>query len=247
MKINKWIAGLFAAILLFQASPVLASTPLTYEVKKGDSLYRLAQQLNTSVTTLMRVNEVTTPSLEAGQQIRITQNTHYIVRPGDTLWKIATQNNLSVTDIQRINRLTRWTLAPGQALILPGSQNELWLEVSLDDQKVYVHREGKLRGVMVMSSGKKGSETPVGQFRIENRGEQFFNNRGRGAHYWVSFLYLGKYLFHGPVMYPNGQIIPHEYDKIGKEPASSGCIRLDLYDAKWIYDNIPQGAKVVIH
>ncbi|HAH78565.1 MAG TPA: L,D-transpeptidase, partial [Ruminococcaceae bacterium] len=34
-------------------------------------------------------------------------------------------------------------------------------------------------------------------------------------------------------------------DKLG-EPASHGCIRLPVEDAKWIYDNIPEGTKVVI-
>ena len=44
------------------------------------------------------------------------------------------------------------------------------------------------------------------------------------------------------------------YDKTGKnikdgrlgEALSHGCIRLNPDNAKWIYDNIPKGSKVII-
>jgi lipoprotein-anchoring transpeptidase ErfK/SrfK len=37
-----------------------------------------------------------------------------------------------------------------------------------------------------------------------------------------------------------------EYKKLGN-PASHGCIRLDLKDAKWLYEKLPLGVRVSIY
>lgn len=41
-------------------------------------------------------------------------------------------------------------------------------------------------------------------------------------------------------------VIKEEYEKLGI-PASHGCVRLKDEDAKWFYENIPEGTMVVIH
>ncbi|MFA6809055.1 MAG: L,D-transpeptidase, partial [Eubacteriales bacterium] len=53
-------------------------------------------------------------------------------------------------------------------------------------------------------------------------------------------------LFHSVPMDKNKNIIEEEEKKLGS-PASHGCIRLEVDQAKWIYDNIPQGTPVHIH
>ncbi|MCG0277681.1 MAG: L,D-transpeptidase [Thermanaeromonas sp.] len=44
----------------------------------------------------------------------------------------------------------------------------------------------------------------------------------------------------------NQRIIPEEAAKLGT-PASHGCVRLEVDNAKWIYDYIPPGTPVYIH
>jgi lipoprotein-anchoring transpeptidase ErfK/SrfK len=44
----------------------------------------------------------------------------------------------------------------------------------------------------------------------------------------------------------NKEIIEEEAEKLG-QPASHGCIRLKVEDAKWVYDNIPEKTEVFIH
>jgi lipoprotein-anchoring transpeptidase ErfK/SrfK len=106
---------------------------------------------------------------------------------------------------------------------------------------------GKEVKEMATSSGSDGHETPQGTFEIQNRGEWFYSDKyAEGAKWWVSFRDWGVYLFHSVVMDQNQQIIPTEAAKLGT-PASHGCLRLAVADAKWIYDNVPQGTKVVIH
>lgn len=58
----------------------------------------------------------------------------------------------------------------------------------------------------------------------------------------------GDYLFHSVPYYTlNEQDLEvEEFNKLG-EPASQGCVRLAVSDAKWIYDNCPTGTNVSIY
>lgn len=121
----------------------------------------------------------------------------------------------------------------------------LSVRVSLAKQQVAVFdAKGRAVKLFVCSSGKTGSETPRGTFTVSDRGKSFYNpDLKEGAYYWTRFY--GTYLFHSVPFDKNYRMEPEEADKLG-EPASHGCIRLPVEDAKWIYDNIPKGTKVVI-
>jgi hypothetical protein len=118
--------------------------------------------------------------------------------------------------------------------------------VKLAHQKVYVYEDGTLTKTFVCSTGldEGGYNTPEGIYRIGSRGGSFFSPKyGQGAYNWVRFN--KGYLFHSIPFDKNENIIAEEADKLGKK-ASHGCIRLSLDDARWFYNNIPQGTVVVI-
>ena len=98
----------------------------TYIVQKGDSLYSIANKLNTTVAELKKENNLTTNTLQIGQVLRIPtkeiyegEENIYIVKAGDTLHKIAENNNTTVDEIKKLNNLTSSTLQIGQLLRLP--------------------------------------------------------------------------------------------------------------------------------
>lgn len=123
--------------------------------------------------------------------------------------------------------------------------NPLEIKVSLDDQKVTIRdAKGNIIKSFICSSGASGSETPTGTFTVSGRGISFYNSQlGEGAYYWTSFY--GDYLFHSVPFDQNYEINQDEAAKLGT-PASHGCIRLSIENAKWIYDRIPNGTKVII-
>lgn len=126
-----------------------------------------------------------------------------------------------------------------------GMDTPLSIRVSLADQKVYVVDAG---GVAVKtftcSSGGKGNETPKGTFSIGGRGKSFYSSTvSEGGYYWTRFY--GDFLFHSIPFDEHYKIKPSEAAKLG-EAVSHGCVRLALNDAKWIYEHIPDGTKVVI-
>jgi lipoprotein-anchoring transpeptidase ErfK/SrfK len=126
------------------------------------------------------------------------------------------------------------------------SGRDLWIDVSIGEQKVRVYDRQEVIREWSVSTGKNNS-TPLGKFKIQNRGEWFFSEKyQQGGKWWVSFKDWGTYLFHSVPMDRNQNLIAEEAEKLGT-PASHGCIRLEVEAARWIFDNIPQGTQVIIH
>ena len=91
------------------------------------------------------------------------------------------------------------------------------------------------------SDGAAATPTVKGTFTVQNRGRSF--GSGYTCWYWTQFY--GNYLFHS-VLYNPGSMSSVQDGRIGYS-ISHGCVRLELSNAKWIYDNIPRGTKVVIY
>ena len=129
----------------------------------------------------------------------------------------------------------------------PAAHPGLSLEVSLQDQRVYVRDGSELLYTMYASTGMDDS-TPRGSFRIQaERGDHFYNpNEGMGARYYTSFLNHGVFLFHSVPTDSKGGYIKEEADMLGIRPGSHGCIRLTVPDARWIMQSVPTGTPVLV-
>lgn len=173
---------------------------------------------------------------------------YYIVQPGDSVWKIAWASGADMGSIIVLNELSEPEyISAGDRLLLPAPEDRVRIDVDLRDQKVRVYVGPVLVRSMAASTGMPGKETPAGTFYVQNRGEWFFNEKyAAGARYWVSFWGWGKLLFHSVPMDANRKLLRGAVAKMGR-PASKGCVRLWLRDAKWIYEHIPQGTRVDIH
>ena len=94
-----------------------------YIVKSGDSLYKIAQNYDTTVSEIMQLNNLTSTSLSIGQMLEIptastTSNT-YTVKSGDSLYKIARNYNTTVNELVNLNNLSSTSLSIGQVIKLP--------------------------------------------------------------------------------------------------------------------------------
>lgn len=101
----------------------------TYVVKKGDSLYSIAKQFNTTIGALKAINELTGNILQPGKILRlpnfVTFNTDpnevivYKISKGDSLYSIAKQYGVSVNDIINYNQLANTLLSVNQQILIP--------------------------------------------------------------------------------------------------------------------------------
>ena len=104
------------------------STMFTYTVKKGDSLYSIAQKYNTTVSEIINLNNLKNANLTIGQTLRIPETytkenemslpnyINYTVQKGDNLYSIAKNYNIDIDTLIKDNALTNNTLAIGQNL-----------------------------------------------------------------------------------------------------------------------------------
>lgn len=89
-------------------------------------------------------------------------------------------------------------------------------------------------------------DTPLGTFQIYQRFKWLPLYGGVYGQYSVRFN--GPILFHSVPYYTQdkGDLKYNEYNKLGN-PASQGCVRLSVADAKWIYDNCANGTIVIVY
>ena len=98
-----------------------------YTVKKGDTLYSIANNYKVKVEDIKKINNKLNNNLSIGEILVIPSNTTsenintttYTVKYGDTLYSIAKKYNTSVSDIKNLNNLSTNILSIGQRLILP--------------------------------------------------------------------------------------------------------------------------------
>ena len=89
------------------------------------------------------------------------------------------------------------------------------------------------------TTGASVSPTVRGTYTVGSRGMSF--GSGYTCWYWTQFY--GNYLFHS-VLYQPGSMTRIQDGRLGIS-ASHGCVRLDIECARWIYNNIPRGTRVV--
>jgi len=98
---------------------------VVYTVKKGDSLWNIANSYNVSVNDIVDYNNLGTTLLQVGQQLlipmanQVPDSITYVVKSGDSLWSIAKKYNISVDELKRFNNLTSNMLSIGQKLMIP--------------------------------------------------------------------------------------------------------------------------------
>ncbi len=118
-----------------QIAQTQASNRVSYIVKSGDSLWKIAKQYKVTVSQVARWNKIGTKSvLQIGDKINVwprasakklgtvqrnvIKKLSYKVRSGDNLSAIAYRFSVTVKDIQKWNQALKKYLQPGQKLTL---------------------------------------------------------------------------------------------------------------------------------
>ena len=127
---------------------------IIYEVKRGDSLYSIAEEFNLTVNDLINFNQLASTNLSIGQKILIpinsqdkpssTEDEYYTVVKGDSLYNIAKKFNTTVDEIIKNNNLTSTVLQVGDKLLIFKGQATTPSETppSSEDQNIYVVQSG---------------------------------------------------------------------------------------------------------
>lgn len=98
---------------------------LVYKVKNGDNLSKIAKEYDTTVSTIMKINNLNSDKLAINQQLLLPKTKKadgektYTVKKGDTLSQIAYDNKITTSELKKANNLASDLLKIGQVLIIP--------------------------------------------------------------------------------------------------------------------------------
>lgn len=124
MKIKK-IMSLLTALSIITSPAIVKAEIITHTVSAGDSLWKIADKYNTTVSEVTPLNNINLNDyLYVGQELkiddkRINNNIHTVIS-GDTLWKLANKYNTTINDIASLNNINpNDDLYIGQVLRIP--------------------------------------------------------------------------------------------------------------------------------
>ena len=122
------------------SAPSSTAAGNVYEVKSGDSLWKIARSNNTTVAALKQANNLTKDSLKVGQKLvmpakaaatatvttaALTTDASaqtYIVAANDTIASIAKTHGVKVEDLLKLNKMTATSrVRIGDKLLIPSS------------------------------------------------------------------------------------------------------------------------------
>ena len=176
----------------------------------------------------------------------------------------------AVKEFQRMNGLAQdgavgedtWTALFAADVELPGGNPRptpeptpvpYFIEVDVANQLIKVFKRDQnneftdLHKIFTASTGTEKFPSDVGTWTLNGRRARWatFPTWGGGlAEYWTRIN--SSIAFHSFLYTSDRRINMGSVNKLGR-PASHGCIRLTIQDAKWIYDNIREGVDVWIH
>lgn len=124
----KKLVASFATGIIIAGAAVTSVSAEEYEVKKGDNLWNIADEYNTTVEDLVEINELKSTTIQPKQTLFI--NDKYTVEKGDTLIDISKEYDVSIEDLKEWNDLKSDIIVIGQELTIKG------VNVSQEDKPV---------------------------------------------------------------------------------------------------------------
>ena len=125
------------------------------------------------------------------------------------------------------------------------ADDEIWIDADIKTQMLAVMRGDQMLYLTLMSSAKKGHQTPLGTYRIYDKSTGWDLGSLEGADD-AYFMERVPYVMH---YYPRYAIHSSFWHDDFGEPASHGCLNLSVKDARVVFDfvnpDLPDGWRYV--
>ena len=125
---------------------------------------------------------------------------------------------------------TRWALRDARPP-KPWQRLPRALEIDLTRQVLLVVEDGAVRRIVHASTGAR-PPTPKGRFRVVRRLRKSWSRR---YHVWLRYA-----------LYFRRGFAIHAFPIVPDQPASHGCVRIPVEDARFVFDAAPLGTPILI-
>lgn len=120
-----------------------------------------------------------------------------------------------------------------------------YIDVNISSQVMTIFENGTALDAFMISSGKRGMDTPTGTFSIHNKTPRAWSKTyGLYMPYWMAIVPGGKFGIHELPEWPGGYKEGTNHLGI---PVSHGCVRLGVGPAKRVFEWADIGTPIVIY
>jgi lipoprotein-anchoring transpeptidase ErfK/SrfK len=120
-----------------------------------------------------------------------------------------------------------------------------YIDINLSQQIMSTFENGRLLDSYLISSGKRGMDTPKGEHKIYNKSPRPWSKKySLYMPFWMAITSSGSYGIHELPEWPGGY--KEGANHLGT-PVSHGCVRLGIGPAKTVFDWADIGTPVVIY
>lgn len=155
--------------------------------------------------------------------------------------KFAADAYTTIVDVLPENADVSWTEELPQNEI---KQEYKWIQIDLSEQKMYLYEDKKIIDEFLVSSGKSGMETPIGEFMVYGKKDRAWSKMaGLWMPLWMMIEPRKGIGIHELPEWPNGY--KEGADHLGTA-VSHGCIRLGVGPAEIVYNWAEIGTRVEI-
>lgn len=120
-----------------------------------------------------------------------------------------------------------------------------YIDVTLATQTMVLFEDGKPVDAYIVSSGKRGMDTPKGNFAIHNKAKRVWSKTyGLWMPYWMAIMPSGKIGIHELPEWPSGYKEGANHLGI---PVSHGCVRLGVGPSERVWNFAEVGTPVIVH
>jgi len=151
---------------------------VSYEVKKGDTLYKIARRYGTKVDLIKDINNLGSNNISIGKKLLIPGDNYvkssdsdnsetfvYRIERGDTLASVSRKFGTSVKNIKNINKLNGNNIIAGSTLVIPAPDSlTVRYKVKKGDNLSYIaSKNGSEVNLIKKANDLDGSSIYVGQ------------------------------------------------------------------------------------
>ncbi|MEI6650540.1 MAG: L,D-transpeptidase family protein [Candidatus Moraniibacteriota bacterium] len=120
-----------------------------------------------------------------------------------------------------------------------------YIDINLENQIMMIFQDGVVQDAYPISSGKRGMETPKGEYAIRNKADRAWSKAyGLFMPNWMALVPDGKFGIHELPEWPGGYKEGANHLGI---PVSHGCVRLGVGPAKRVFDWTEIGTVAIVH
>ncbi len=144
---------------------------------------------------------------------------------------------------QRTTTVAPLDVAP--ATVMARRTEGKYIDVDIASQTMVLFQDGQAVKQYLISSGKRGMDTPRGEFSVQNKAVRPWSKAyGLYMPFWMAFTPDGKFGIHELPEWPGGY--KEGASHLGR-PVSHGCIRLGMGSAQYVYEWADIGTVLVVH